>query len=104
MISDDSQKTLDRIKLILTENEKSNHDFIIAHYIQSEFTGDPEGAVGTWSPVGAYDAINDRVLILETDRKYYEFYWVSLKTFVQGLAHLKDKKSQQSVGGLLLVQ
>lgn len=76
--SADARKTL-------VENESSDGDFLIAHYTQSAFTGDPEGAVGTFSPVGAFDAKTDRVLILETDRKYYEPYWVSLETFVAGL-------------------
>lgn len=73
------------VRKALAENERSDGDFLIAHYTQSAFTDDPEGAVGTFSPVGGFNAKKGRVLILETDRKYYEPYWVSLETFLDGL-------------------
>ena len=101
-IVDASDKTLDRVRQQLIENEKSDRDFVIANYLQSAFTHDPEGAVGTYSPVAAFDAAKDRVLVFETDRTYYEPYWVSLKDFVSGLSQLKgaDKKP---TGGLIVL-
>jgi hypothetical protein len=93
---DETSATIARIRKLLVENEASDKSQVIAHYMQSAFTGDPEGAVLTYSPVGAFDAANDRVLILETDRKYYEPYWVSLRDFVKGLSALK--------GGLLWIE
>lgn len=86
------------VRARLEENERSGRDFLIAHYMQSVFTGDPEGAVGVYAAVGAFDAGRDRVLILETDRKYYEPYWVSLDAFVDALAALKGG------GGLLWIK
>ena len=86
-----------KVRALLEENERTDADFLIARYQQSSFTGDPEGAVGTYSAVGAFDAKRGRVLVLETDRKYYEPYWVALDVFVEGLAALPD-------GGLLRVR
>lgn len=101
-----ASSSLDKAKImkILTANERSDEDFIIAHYIQSAFTGDPEGAVGTFSPVAAFNANSKQVLILETDRKYYEPYWVSLDTFTSGLNDLKAKDDpKKNTGGLIWV-
>jgi len=83
----------------LVDNERSDRDFLIALYKQSEFTGDPEGAVGVFAPVGAYDAERDAVLILETDRKWYEPYWVSLETFVKAMSELRGADGKPA-GGL----
>lgn len=43
------------------------------------------------------------LLILETDRKYYEPYWVSLDTFVNALSSLRDAEGKPA-GGLVLIQ
>lgn len=91
------------VRKLLIDNEASDRNFLIALYKQSEFTGDPEGAVGVYAPVGAYDATRDAVLILETDRKWYEPYWVSLDTFVKALSELRDAKGTPA-GGLVLVE
>lgn len=82
---------------ILVANEKSANDFIIANFLQSEFTGDPEGVVGHISPVAAYDEQNKRILILDVDRKYYEPYWVSEETFIKGMA-TSDKTANKLRG------
>ncbi|MBC7396870.1 MAG: hypothetical protein H7333_05450, partial [Bdellovibrionales bacterium] len=70
---------------LLVKNESSDHNFIIANFLQSEFTGDPEGAVGHLAPVAAYDAAKKSVLVMDPDREYYEPYWVSEATFIKGL-------------------
>lgn len=87
------------VRKILADNERSDEDFLIALYKQSVFTGDPEGAVGVYAPVGAFDAARDAVLILETDRRWYEPYWVSLDVFVAALSALKDDAGKPA-GGL----
>lgn len=87
------------VRKALVENERSDKDFLIALYKQSVFTGDPEGAVGVYAPVGAFDAVRDAVLILETDRRWYEPYWVSLDVFVAALSSLRDAAGAPA-GGL----
>jgi Phytochelatin synthase len=83
------------IRKKLLENEESDQNFILCRYLQSAFTDDPEGAVGTYSVVAAFDSAKDLVLILETDRAYYEPYWVSLETFMNGIS--------QAEGGLIWI-
>ena len=84
--SDGAEATKKLIHARLKENEKSDHDFIIANFLQSEFTGDPEGAIGHLAPVAAYDEKNKKVLIMDPDREYYEPYWVSEDTFMKGIS------------------
>jgi hypothetical protein len=64
----------------------SDRNFILANFNQKVFTDDAD--VGHFAPVGAFDPEQERVLILDPDREYYEPYWVSLDTFMTGLATL----------------
>jgi hypothetical protein len=95
-------KTRSKIHDILVKNEKSAKDFIIANFLQSEYTGDPEGKVGHLSPVAGYDAKQKRVLIFDSDRQYYEPYWVSEEVFLKGM-NTRDKESD-AFRGLLWIR
>ncbi len=88
VVDADDARTRKKIREILTENEKSDRDLIAVNYLQSEYTGDPEGKVGHFAPVAAYDAVKKRVLIFDPDRQYYEPYWVSEDAFVKGMMTL----------------
>lgn len=70
----------------LRENEKSARDFILINFDQRAFTDDAE--VGHVSPVAAFDEARERVLVLDPDREYYEPYWVSVQTLLEGMATL----------------
>ena len=72
------------IREALLANEASAQDFVIANFDQVAFTDD--AAVGHVSPVAAFDSKKDRVLIVDTDREYYEPYWVSEETFWKGVS------------------
>jgi hypothetical protein len=90
------------IRKVLSQNERSDSDFILANFTQGTYTGDPEAAeTGHVSMVGAYDAKNRRVLILDVDRDWYEPYWVSDATFLKGLA-TQDKVSKNFRGYLMV--
>jgi hypothetical protein len=95
-------KTRIKIHDILVKNEKSAKDFIIANFLQSEYTGDPEGKVGHLSPVAGYDSKEKRVLIFDSDRQYYEPYWVSEEVFLKGM-NTRDKGSD-AFRGLLWIR
>lgn len=73
-----------RVHQDLVENEKSDKNFILASFKQGAYTGDAD--VTHISVVGGYDAKRKRVLIMDTDREWYEPYWVSEETFVKGMA------------------
>ena len=98
---DGSKAQAKKIRALLIENEKSDHNFILANFLQSEFTGDPEGAVGHISPVAAFDAAKNKVLIMDVDREYYEPYWVSFDTFIKGMNTSDD--SQKKTRGLVFI-
>jgi hypothetical protein len=69
---------------LLQENEQSTRDFLLANFDQKRFTDDAE--VGHISPIGAFDAQSSgKVLIFDTDHEYYEPYWVSVETLLEGL-------------------
>lgn len=80
----DAKVALDGLKKLLAENEANPNNFIIANFLQGALTGDPEGP-GHISPIGAYDAEKDRVLVMDVDREYYEPYWVSTETLMKGM-------------------
>ena len=70
---------------LLTANEVQADDVVIANVLQSELTGDPEGAVGHLLPIAAFDATTARVLLLDPDRRWYEPYWVTVDTLLTAL-------------------
>ena len=89
-----------KVHELLVRNEGSDRNFIIANFIQGSYTGDAD--VGHIAPVGAYDAQKKYVLIMDPDRQWYEPYWVSEETFVDGMA-TQDKTSTKT-RGLIFIQ
>lgn len=87
----------ERVRNMLIENEQSDDDFVIVFFWQATFTDDPEGKSGHVSPIGAYDEVNERALILDPDRDWYEPYWVPLDVLVEGMAR-RDPESGRSRG------
>jgi len=73
------------LRKTLEAYEKSDNSFLIANFSQCELTGDPEACGGHYSPVGAYDSVNRRVLILDVDRRWVEPYWVDEGKLVQAM-------------------
>ena len=84
----------------LTHLGKTDRAFMIANFLQGSYTGDAD--VGHIAPVGAYDVQKKRVLIMDPDRQWYEPYWVSEKTFVDGMA-TKDTQGSKT-RGLIFIQ
>ncbi len=83
----------------LEKNEASAQNFIIANFNLLTFTDDAD--VGHIAPIGAYDSEKKRVLIFDPDRDYYEPYWVSVDTLLEGMATL-DKTAQANRGYLVI--
>ena len=94
-IDNDSEGTQNLVHQALLEMEKSKNTLILANFLMSIYTEDAE--VGHISPVGAYDSEKKQVLILDSDRKWYEPYWVSEKTFLKGMA-TEDSDSKKKRG------
>jgi hypothetical protein len=83
-VADTAPATGDKLHRILLANEASAGSFVIAHFLQSAYTGGAE--VGHIAPVAAFDAKRGRVLILDPDRQWYEPYWVNEDQFLKGMA------------------
>jgi hypothetical protein len=61
------------LRQMLTDNEQSANDALMMYFNQGVLTGDWDGP--HISLIGAFDAANDRVLILEVDQEWYIPYW-----------------------------
>lgn len=85
-VDDDKKNELQEVLSQLSEK-----DFLVANFDQGIFTDDE--SAGHFSPIGAYDPDRKRVLILDAYRSLYEPYWVSLDTFMKGMA-TKDQDSK----------
>ncbi len=78
-----SADDLDKMRQLLTENEKTGRDIVLVYFNQGVLTGDWDGP--HISPVGAYDAMNGRVLIMDVDRRYYVPYWSTLSRLLDSM-------------------
>lgn len=98
-----AKMTDQKLHELFSENEANLNNAMVIHYIQSAFTDDPEGAVGNYSVIGAYNTETKRALILETDRKYYTPYWVSLVDVKTALTTLKCTDGKSGCGGIITI-
>jgi hypothetical protein len=72
------------LRQTLREGEEAPGRFVIANYYMAAVIGD--GDYGHFSPVGAYDAARDRVLMLDVYRVELEPYWVPFERLFDGMA------------------
>jgi hypothetical protein len=68
----------------LAEGEASAGRYFIANYYMAAAIG--EGDYGHFSPLGAYDAASDRVLVLDVYRVEYEPYWLPVERLFAAMA------------------
>ena len=95
--NDTSAETKKKLHADLLENEKTNKNFILINFIQGVYTGDAD--IGHIAPIAAYDSKKKKVLVFDPDRQWYEPYWVSEDTLLEGMA-TKDKGSDKYRGYL----
>ena len=75
--------TLDALRKTLAANETTADNVMLVYFNQGVITGDWDGP--HISAIGAYDAANDRVLIMDVDRSWYVPYWTSTETLLEAL-------------------
>jgi hypothetical protein len=75
---------LARFRRALAESEAAAGRFFIANYYMAAAIG--EGDYGHFSPLGAYDAAGDRVLVLDVYRVEYEPYWLPAERLFAAMA------------------
>lgn len=82
-VGTEAKATLEAFRKALAANEKSANDMIVVYFNQGAVTGDWDGP--HVSPIGAYDANHDRVLIMDIDRAWYVPYWTSTETLFKAM-------------------
>lgn len=90
-----------KFRSALSANEESGNDYILIHYIQDVVTDAPDGPYPHISPIGAYDKVNRRVLVMDVDRDWYEPYWVSDERL---LLAMSKKTERYGFGGYLWIR
>lgn len=95
---DDGPATRQTLHALLADSEHDDRDFILAAFDQGTLTGGEH--LGHISPIGAYDAEQLRVLILDVDRT--PPYWASEDKLLQAL--LVQDPSDPSGNGLIHVR
>jgi hypothetical protein len=80
----------------LQENEKTDQDFIFFSYLQGKVTGDPEGGAHV-ATVAAYDQKTHSVLVMDSDREWYEPYWTTVDILFEAISN-PASDSEKRVG------
>lgn len=83
-LSQHTAEALTRFRSVLRASEETPGRFVIANYYMGAVIG--RGDYGHFSPIGAYDAARDRVLILDVYRVEFEPYWVPAERLFEGMA------------------
>ena len=94
-------RPLEEFRAILRANEKNPADFLLAHFVQDDLTGARGGPYAHISPIGAYDSVARRALILDVDRGWYSPYWVSDKDLLRAINHATKS---HGAGGLVRIR
>ncbi len=81
--SDNSPASLAMIRDALSRNEGSGNDLILIYFNQGVLTSDWDGP--HVSPIGAYDANSQSVLVMDVDRDWYPPYWSSDAKLLEAL-------------------
>jgi hypothetical protein len=78
-----SAGTLEQVRAVLIDNERTDRDIVLAYFNQGVLTGSWDGP--HISPVAAYDADRHRALIMDVDRRWYVPYWASDEKLLEAL-------------------
>jgi hypothetical protein len=97
--------TIEELRDALARNESTPNSVMLAYYNQATVTGDPTGGLHV-SPIGAYNAEEDRVLLMDVDRECWVPYWTSTETLWSALATSDPREAgplANATGGCLIV-
>jgi hypothetical protein len=83
-LAEHAAEALGSFRAALRTCEAEPGRFVIANYYMAAVIG--RGDYGHFSPIGAYDAARDRVLILDVYRVELEPYWVPAERLFEGMA------------------
>lgn len=89
----DVEAAIGDLRAALTEMERSGAGFAAANFHLDLFYGDGVD-IGHFSPIGAYDAARDLVLMLDVYKKDYEPVWAPLPRLARAMATLSRKTGE----------
>lgn len=92
----DGQACLAELRATLADLETGETGFVAANFHLDIFYGDGVD-VGHFSPIGAYDAPLDRVLVLDVYKKDYEPMWAPLERLARAMA-TRGKRTGEARG------
>jgi hypothetical protein len=100
--SDRSATTFQKLRRMLTANERTDRDIVLAYFNQGVLTGSWDGP--HVSPIGAYDVRDSQVLMMDVDRNLHRPYWASDEKLLEAM--LRPSPADQGVlvgeaGGLV---
>jgi len=101
----DNPATIEELRAALLRNEASPESIMLAYYNQAVVTGDPDGCMHV-SPIGAYNAEEDRVLLMDVDQECWLPYWTSTETLFDALVTPDPKEDgalANATGGCILI-
>ena len=91
--ADATEASLGTVRDWLALNEASAEDALLVYFNQGVVTGDWDGP--HVSLIGAYDAAQDAVLILEVDQEWYVPYWTPVPVLLEAM--LKPTSDEHGV-------
>jgi Phytochelatin synthase len=103
--ADASDRSLARLRAILAADERSPRHIALIYFNQGVLTGDWDGP--HISPIGAYDAHNGRVLVMDVDRRFYVPYWSPVRKVLQSMlkpAPARFARLAGETGGIVWVR
>jgi hypothetical protein len=89
----DAASAIDALRATLTKMEREGGAFVAANFHLDLLYGDGVD-VGHFSPVGAYDAARDLVLMLDVYKKDYEPMWAPLPRLAAAMATASHKMGE----------
>jgi Phytochelatin synthase len=90
---------VDQTRKLLLEIVSNPCRLVIANFLHSVYTQDPQADEGHFSLVAGYDPRAQRVLVLDPDLDDYQPYWVTEQVFLEGMATV-DSSSGRARGYL----
>lgn len=78
-----TEMSVDQFREILKAAFRQPNTYVIVNYSRNELG---QGNSGHFSPIGAYNASEDRALILDVNRRRYPSVWVKMTTLHQAIS------------------
>ena len=99
-----TEETTAQVRDMLAANEATAENAVMVYFNQGVVTGDWDGP--HISLIGAYDATQDAVLILEVDQEWYIPYWTPVSVLMEAMVKPTSAEHgplEGETGGLVMI-